>query len=44
MVTDTVPFRYPYYYTPDKINHDRFAYMFDILKMTVAKLVDVKFT
>lgn len=30
--------------TPDKINQDRFAYMFDMLKMTVAKLADVKFT
>ena len=48
MVTDTAPFRYPYYHThedtPDKINYERFAYLVDMLKMVVAQLADPKLT
>ncbi len=48
MVTDTAPFRYPYYHThedtPDKINYDSFAYLVDMLKMVVAHLADLKLT
>ncbi len=44
MVTDTAPFRYPYYHThedtPDKINYDRFAYLVDMLEKVVARLAD----
>ncbi len=44
MVTDTAPFRYPYYHTredtPDKINYDRFAYLVDMLGKVVARLVE----
>ncbi|MHC4267232.1 MAG: M28 family peptidase [Planctomycetota bacterium] len=43
MVTDTAPFRYPYYHTredtPDKINYDRFAYLVDMLEKVVTRLV-----
>ena len=46
MVTDTAPFRYPYYHThedtPDKINYDRFAYLVDMLEKVVARLADSK--
>ncbi len=46
MVTDTAPFRYPYYHTredtPDKINYDRFAYLVDMLGKVVARLADSK--
>ena len=46
MVTDTAPFRYPYYHThedtPDKINYDRFAYLVDMLEKVVTRLVDSK--
>ncbi len=48
MVTDTAPFRYPYYHThedtPDKINYDRFAYLVDMLKKVVAGLTNSKLT
>ena len=44
MVTDTAPFRYPYYHThedtPDKINYDRFAYLVDMLEKVVARLTE----
>jgi Zn-dependent M28 family amino/carboxypeptidase len=44
MVTDTAPFRYPYYHTnedtPEKINYDRFAYLVDMLEKVVARLTD----
>jgi hypothetical protein len=46
MVTDTAPFRYPYYHTsedtPDKINYDWFAYLVDMLEKVVARLSDSK--
>ncbi len=46
MVTDTAPFRYPYYHThgdtPDKINYDRFAYLIDMLAKVVARLANSK--
>lgn len=42
MVTDTAPFRYPYYYThedtPDKIDYDRLAYVVSVLERIVAGL------
>ena len=42
MVTDTAPFRYPYYHTqedtPDKIDYDRFTYVVSILERVVAGL------
>ena len=44
MVTDTAPFRYPYYHTqedtPDKIDYDRFTYVVSILEKVVAGLAD----
>lgn len=44
MVTDTAPFRYPYYHTredtPDKINYDRFAYLVEMLEKVVTKLAE----
>ncbi len=44
MVTDTAPFRYPYYHTredtPDKINYDRFAYLVDMLEKVVTSLAE----
>ena len=44
MVTDTAPFRYPYYHTsedtPDKINYDRFAYLVDMLERVVAGITE----
>ncbi len=44
MVTDTAPFRYPYYHTredtPDKVNYDRFAYLVDMLDKVVARLTE----
>ncbi len=44
MVTDTAPFRYPYYHTsedtPDKINYDRFAYLVDMLEKVVTRLAE----
>jgi len=46
MVTDTAPFRYPYYHThedtPDKINYDRFAYLVDMLEKVIVRLTDSK--
>jgi Zn-dependent M28 family amino/carboxypeptidase len=43
MVTDTAPFRYPYYHTsedtPEKIDYDRLAYLVSILEKVVARLV-----
>lgn len=42
MVTDTAPFRYPYYHTqedtPDKIDYDRLAYVVSVLERVVAGL------
>ncbi|MCF6155559.1 MAG: M28 family peptidase [Candidatus Brocadia sp.] len=42
MVTDTAPFRYPYYHTqedtPDKIDYDRLAYVVSALEGVVAGL------
>ncbi len=42
MVTDTAPFRYPYYHThedtPEKIDYDRLAYLVSILEKVVARL------
>jgi Zn-dependent M28 family amino/carboxypeptidase len=42
MVTDTAPFRYPYYHThedtPEKINYDRLVYLVSILEKVVARL------
>lgn len=44
MVTDTAPFRYPYYHTagdtPDKIDFDRLARVVDGLVDTVVRLAD----
>lgn len=44
MVTDTAPFRYPYYHTqedtPDKIDYNRLAYVVSALEKVVAELVD----
>ena len=44
MVTDTAPFRYPYYHTPedtpDKIDYDRTARVVAGLEKVVADLVD----
>jgi len=44
MVTDTAPFRYPYYHTdedtPEKINYDRFAYLVDMLERVVVRLAE----
>lgn len=45
MVTDTAPFRYPYYHTiedtPDKIDYNRFARVVDGLVPVVAEFVGV---
>lgn len=42
MVTDTAPFRYPYYHeatdTPDKLDYDRFALVVSGLEKTIAEL------
>jgi Zn-dependent M28 family amino/carboxypeptidase len=42
MVTDTAPFRYPYYHTaldtPDKISYDRLAHLVDGLEPTIEAL------
>jgi hypothetical protein len=42
MVTDTAPFRYPYYHlasdTPDKLEYDRFALVVSALEKTIAGL------
>lgn len=42
MVTDTAPFRYPWYHTqedtPGKIDYDRLAYVVSILEKVVAGL------
>ncbi len=42
MVTDTAPFRYPYYHThedtPEKIDYDRLAYLVSILEKVVTRL------
>ncbi len=44
MVTDTAPFRYPYYHTredtPDKINYDRFTYLVGMLEKVVTRLAE----
>ncbi len=46
MVTDTAPFRYPYYHTkkdtPDKINYDRMALVVSGLEKVISDLVEVK--
>ena len=43
MVTDTAPFRYPYYHTPqdtpDKVDYEPFARMTAGLVLVVAELV-----
>jgi hypothetical protein len=43
MVTDTAPFRYPYYHTtadtPDKLDYDRMARVVDGLEHVVDDLV-----
>ena len=42
MVTDTAPFRYPWYHTaedtPDKINHDKLAHVVDGLEAVIESL------
>jgi len=42
MVTDTAPFRYPYYHshedTPEKINYDSFSYLVNMLEKVIAGL------
>ncbi|CAG1022576.1 partial Bacterial leucyl aminopeptidase, partial [Methylococcales bacterium] len=47
MVTDTAPFRYPYYHTqedtPDKIDYDRLAYVVNALKKVVAGLTGCRY-
>ena len=44
MVTDTAPFRYPYYHTandtPDKVDYDRMARVVLGLKRVVLKLAE----
>jgi hypothetical protein len=44
MVTDTAPFRYPYYHsfedTPDKVDYDRMARVVAGLEQVVADLAD----
>jgi hypothetical protein len=44
MVTDTAPFRYPWYHTredtPEKIDYDRFAQVVDGLEHVVAALAE----
>jgi hypothetical protein len=44
MVTDTAPFRYPYYHkandTPDKLDYDRMARVVLGLKRVVFKLAE----
>jgi Zn-dependent M28 family amino/carboxypeptidase len=46
MVTDTAPFRYPYYHTqddtPEKINYDSFSYLVDMLEKVVERLTESK--
>ncbi|KXK32924.1 MAG: Bacterial leucyl aminopeptidase precursor [Candidatus Brocadia sinica] len=46
MVTDTAPFRYPYYHTqedtPDKIDYDQLAYVVSALEKVVAGLAGCK--
>ena len=46
MVTDTAPFRYPYYHTrhdtPDKLDFDRMARVVDGLRGVVADLASVR--
>jgi hypothetical protein len=48
MVTDTAPFRYPYYHThedtQDKINYDRLASLVDMLDKVITRLADSKLT
>ncbi len=43
MITDTAPFRYPYYHsdedTPDKIDFDRLARVVDGLEKAIADLI-----
>jgi hypothetical protein len=42
MITDTAPFRYPYYHeptdTPDKLDYDRFALVVSGMEKTIAEL------
>jgi hypothetical protein len=44
MITDTAPFRYPYYHhpedTPDKIDFDRMARVVDGLESVIDELVN----
>ena len=46
MVTDTAPFRYPYYHTrqdtPDKLDFDRMARVVDGLRGVVADLASAR--
>jgi hypothetical protein len=46
MVTDTAPYRYPWYHTPedtpDKISADKVAHVVDGLEHVVAVLAGVK--
>lgn len=45
MVTDTAPFRYPYYHTPedtaDKINYERTARVVSALRNVIAQLAGI---
>ena len=44
MVTDTAPFRYPYYHTfedtPDKIDYERLARVVSGLQTVIAEIAD----
>ena len=46
MVTDTAPFRYPYYHTyedtPEKIDYERLAYLVYMLERVVGRLTELK--
>ena len=46
MITDTAPFRYPYYHTPedtpDKVDFDRFARSVVAVRVALAELADAK--
>lgn len=46
MITDTAPFRYPYYHTPDdtpeKLDYDRMARVVDGLAAVIAELADAE--
>jgi hypothetical protein len=44
MVTDTAPFRYPYYHssndTPDKLDYDRFALVVSGMEKVIQELIN----